>query len=675
MKSLTATLDPNQKKAVLHTKGPLLILAGAGSGKTRVLTFRIARLIKEKHCKAENILAVTFTNKAAKEMRERIAKLTSKKAAQAMTVSTFHSFGARVLRTHGKHIGVSSGFSILSDSERISTLKSIMRTTSTALLKENPNEFGTQISLAKNDSLSPEEFEKQNPDDRKTQRVYANYKAFLKQRQSLDFDDLLLMPLQLFKKHPKVLALYRKKYKFLSIDEFQDTNTVQMQLCNLLAKPHNNIMVVGDDDQGIYSWRGAKIDNILRFSSKFKGCKTVILDRNYRSVPEIVLGAAGVIARNEVRKLKNIKAVVRSSSPIQTFQADDENVEVQWIVGTIMDNHKSGNYAYKDHALLFRTNAQMARFEEELRIQRIPYEIQGGMSFFERKEIKDILAYLRFFANTYDELSLQRVLKVPNRGITKTTMEAIEELAGRRKLPLWTAFRKHDHIGNLPSTQKEKLAAFVDFFDRHEGNFKRGVLAETLRVMLDECNYTTLLEKAYKNDKSLPMRLDNVQEIIHSLELFEKKNKKSKSTLDRYLQECALLANDDPDEETRSKGVMIMTLHKSKGLEFPVVCLPLLDDAVFPSSRSCEEGKIEEERRLFYVGMTRARRHLILSAPRTKLFRKKSYPVKPCRFIFEIPQEYLDGKFGEQEEEKLQKENVDFFAELRKKLEKKDQVH
>ncbi len=668
MKSLIATLDSNQKKAVLCTKGPLLILAGAGSGKTRVLTFRIARLIKEKHCKPENILAVTFTNKAAKEMRERIARLTSEKIAQAMTVCTFHSFGARILRTHGKHIGISPNFSILSDSERISTIKSIMRITSTTLRKENPNEFGTRISLAKNASLNPEEFKKQNPDNRKTQRVYASYRAFMLKRQSVDFDDLLLLPLQLFQKHPEVLEIYRKKYTFLSIDEFQDTNAVQMKLCDLLAKPQNNIMVVGDDDQGIYSWRGAEIDNILRFPSKFKGCKTVILDRNYRSTPEIVLGAAGVIARNEVRKLKNIKAVARSSTPIQTFQAEDENEEVQWIISAIMDNHKNGYYFYKDHALLFRTNAQTARFEEELRIQRVPYTVQGGMSFFERKEIKDILAYLRFFANTYDELSLQRVLKVPNRNIAKTTMEAVEEFSGRRKIPLWDAFRKYDHIDNLPSTQKEKLAAFVEFFDRHEANFEKGVLAETVRAILDECKYINLLEKAYKNDKTLQMRLDNVQSIIHSLELFEKKSKKHVTTLHRYLQDCALLANDDPDEETRSKGVIIMTLHKSKGLEFPVVCLPLLDDAVFPSPRSCEEGNIEEERRLFYVGMTRAQKHLILTAPRTKLFRKKSYKVKPCRFIFEIPVECMDGKFGEQEEEKLQKDNENFFAELREKF-------
>jgi len=383
-----------------------------------------------------------------------------------------------------------------------------------------------------------------------------------------------------------------------------------------------------------------------------------------------VQAASEVIQKNQTRKQKQISAVSTMGQRISSFYADDENEEVQWILETIRENVKSGEFPYRDHALLFRTNAVMARFEEQFRMERIPYIVQGAMSFFERKEIKDILAYLRFFANFYDEISLTRVLRVPNKGITPSTLQSLEELAGRRKFSLWEAFRHYQDAFNIEEEQKLKIAGLVDFYDRHDKGFKAGELSRTLRAILEELRYVELLERAYKNEPSLRIRLENVHEMIHTLELFEQRGKRAKPSLHAYLQECALIANDDSEEQEKKDGVVLITIHKAKGLEFPVVILPVLDDAVFPSYKSCLEGKIEEERRLFYVGMTRAKKALILTSFKTKIFRNKTIPVKPSRFIFEIPEQYLDGKFGEREEQNIAKLNSDFFAEMKKKFAK-----
>lgn len=664
------TLDENQKKAVLHNHGPLLVLAGAGSGKTRVLTFRIARLIKEKLCKPHNILAVTFTNKAAKEMKERLAALTSRKTVKEMTIATFHSLGAKILKNHGDAISIPKNFTIIDENERVSALKTIIRSTARSTKNEDHHALGTQISLVKNASLTPEEFKTRHPEKRKMHRIYNTYHTLLRKRHCVDFDDLLLLPLQLFRTCPAILEEYRKQYQFLSIDEFQDTNAVQMHLCKLLAHPQNNIMAVGDDDQGIYSWRGAEIENILQFSKSFTGCKTVILNRNYRSTEQIVRGASAVIERNAQRKAKKILSVPGIGSPILTYKAEDELDEIQWIITTIIDHHQSKKFTFNDHAILLRTNALMARFEDEFRIQRIPYRVQGAMSFFDRKEVKDILAYLRFFANTHDEVSFMRVLKVPHKGITGSTLERLEELAGMRKISLWEAFEQYADARDIQDVQKERLQQLVDFFNRHHSSFQQGLLSETLEQILAECNYIELLEKAYKDTPSLQIRIENVKEIVHTLALYEKRKRPEKASLYNYLHECALMSHDDPDENKKRNGVVLMTLHKAKGLEFPVVFLPILDDSVFPSPKSCAEGKIEEERRLFYVGMTRAQKKLILSCPRTKLFRKNTTPVKPCRFIFEIPTDYCDSRFGEKEDEQIEQSTLDFFQEMKRKFAK-----
>ncbi len=665
MHDYTSTLDDRQAEAVLHTEGPLLVLAGAGSGKTRVLTHRIARLIGEKHCKSTEILALTFTNKAAKEMRKRVSDLTSKPEANKMTICTFHSLGVKILREYGQYLKLHANFTILSDNERVSTIKMIMRSTSKMIAKENPDEYGTAISLAKNANLSPEEYNDLYPEHRKIARVYKQYHKLLLKRQSVDFDDLLLLPIKLFNETPRVLSKFRDKYKFFSVDEFQDTNTVQMKLTRMMVHPHYNLMVVGDDDQGIYSWRGAEIDNIINFHRLYKGTKTVILDKNYRSTAQIVDGANGVVKRNGKRKDKTSISHAGKGEPIVTYKAEDELKEVEWIVEQIYQFEKLELYGYGKQAILFRANAHMRRFEEELRNRRIPYKVQGGSSFFDRKEVKDIMGYLNFFNNTHDELSLARVLAVPYKGIAPTTMGKLEDLAGMIRGTLWDAFKRYEELDEIPPPQVEHLVKFVGFANEFLHRFKNDKPSNALRALLKEIKYVEIVKAAYAKEKSLEIRLENIAEMVHAMELYEHR-RGDEATLEGFIQRMTLSSGEK--EEGEPKGVTLMTLHKSKGLEFPVVFMPILDDAVMPSKRAREEGNLEEERRLFYVGMTRAERRLFLTFPASKLVRKKSIKVLESRFLHEIPEDCLNGKVGEQQDAEFAEFKEDFFAKMQEQF-------
>ncbi|MBD3422715.1 MAG: AAA family ATPase [Chitinivibrionales bacterium] len=670
MANYLSGLNAGQKMAVLHNEGPLLVLAGAGSGKTRVLTSRIARLVRDKKCRPSEILAVTFTNKAAREMRERMAGLVSKQAAQAMTLSTFHSLGARILKEAGRHIGLQRNFSILSDYERTASIKETMRSIGRGMKNETHESFAAEISLAKSADIDPGAYTADEEHKVKTAKVYRRYRDLLMKRQCVDFDDLLLLPLRLFERYSEVRTCYQKKFTFVSIDEFQDTNAVQMKLAKILAAPQNNIMVVGDDDQGIYSWRGAEIDNILNFATTFKKCKTVILDINYRSTEQILEGAHAVVARNIKRKAKHLTSACGSGKPIQTYKADDELDEAEWIAQTIKEHLEHNRYRFGDHALLMRTNAMMRRFEEELRRARIPYRTVGATSFFDRKEVRDILAYLRFFANPEDELSLTRVLKVPEKGISKSVIESLDDLAGVRKISLFKAMlHARDAVG-LSDTQIAHIDDFVAYFRKYREQIASCGLSKSIRAALQECGYFAMAQRAFRNEDGSNPRLENIEELLTGLEQFERKAKSNRSGLDDYLRELSLLANEasEDDLKTGPNRVTLMTLHKAKGLEFPVVFLAGLDNAVIPSPRSIEEGKIDEERRLFYVGMTRARKELILTYPATKLFRSKMTKVRPCQFLHEIPQAYLDGAPGAKAEENYQEFVSDFFHHMQEKL-------
>jgi superfamily I DNA/RNA helicase len=664
-------LNENQKKAVLHNEGPILVLAGAGSGKTRVLTQRIARLVQEKRCLPEGILAVTFTNKAAREMRGRVAALTSAKAAEAMTLSTFHSLGARILREDGHRIGLKPAFSIIDEHERTATLRGIARASGMSGIKEDEHEtLANRISMAKNGAKDPDTFKNENPGERKINRLYAAYRSTLLSRQLVDFDDLLLLPLQVLRGHPDVLEKYRRRFAYLSIDEFQDTNGAQMELVSLLAAPRNNVLAVGDDDQGIYSWRGADISNILSFTSRFEGCKAVVLDKNYRSTPSILGGASAVIAHNRRRTPKNVTAAAVDGEPIMHYVGDDEEEEARWIADKIAFHHAHSSVCLSGHAILLRTNALSRRYELALREKKIPYTVSGSISFFERKEIKDLLAYLRFFSNPQDELSLMRVLKVPNKGITPSSLEALDEAAAGRKMSLWDAILRHADNQKILPEQHATIQRFLAFYREYEGALKERDLAATIHRMLDACGYMAALKRAARDDAEYAERLANVEEILHGLETFESKNKRKNPTIERFLQELALSASDDEADEDdgKKRGVSLMTLHKSKGLEFPVVFLAGLDRDVIPSPRSVQEGNIEEERRLFYVGMTRAQKKLFLTYAATKVFRGKARRVVPCQFLSEIPEGFLDGKIGEQYKAEKEQFLNDFFAKMKLKF-------
>jgi superfamily I DNA/RNA helicase len=671
MPSLTHGLNDSQKQAVLHSHGPLLVLAGAGSGKTRVLTNRIGRLVLEKKCKSSQILAVTFTNKAAAEMQQRMARIVSAQAAKAMTISTFHSLGARILREDGQHIGVNKNFTILDDYARLAMVKEVLRSSGGKSLKEKHEEIGIAISLAKNSSLEEAGIGGEDLVTPRFSRIYKAYRTVTLKRQTIDFDDLLLLPLRLFEQHPKILEKYRDRYIFISIDEFQDTNAVQLKLALLLAAPKNNIMAVGDDDQGIYSWRGADINNILSFPTHFPGCTRIVLNTNYRSTRNILEGAMAVVSHNRKRTVKQINAAAGEGEAITVYKADDEEEEVDWISNIIRDNVQKGGYAFRDHALFMRTNAMMGRFEEGLRRNKIPYCVFGATSFFDRKEVKDILSYVRFFANTADELSLQRVLKVPDRGIAPSTVEKLDEFAAARRMGLWDAMCRHMDVDAAP-VQHERMSAFISFYHKHAPEFSKGRLSLTLRNILQECDYEQLLKRASKDDSAAEFRMGNVTEIIRGLEQFEKRAKGKPASLADYLRELSLVKNDESDEdESAQRGARIMTLHKAKGLEFPVAILCNLDDAIMPSPRTVAEGGIEEERRLFYVGMTRAKKKLILTYPAAKEFRKKLLEVTPCRFIREIPPEFLDDEAVKKHDERKEEYVADFFESMRKQFAEK----
>jgi len=441
---------------------------------------------------------------------------------------------------------------------------------------------------------------------------------------------------------------------------------LQIKLAELMAAPANNIMVVGDDDQGIYSWRGARIENILSFSGAFKVCTTVILDKNYRSTRQILGGAHAVVANNRIRKLKEITAVAGDGDPIMHYKADDEEDEASWIAAKIAEHNEHTSFRYSDHAILVRTNALMRRYEDELRRKHIPYRVSGAMSFYERKEIKDSIAYLRFFANTSDELSLVRVLKVPNKGIGSSTMEILDDFAALRKMSLWDSMTRHTEVHSISEEQHGKIGSFVDFCNRYLDAFGKGSLTATFRQLLGEIGYMELLARTYKDEGDHQVRVENVEEMIKGLETFEVKHRNRKITLSQYLQEIALLATEEEEEEdAKKRGAVLMTLHKSKGLEFTVVFLAGLDNEVMPSPRAVEEGNIDEERRLFYVGMTRARKRLFLTYPATKVFRGKVKKATPCRFLSEIPEEFLDGKIGEREDEEKKQFLDNFFKDMK----------
>ncbi|GLX70923.1 DNA helicase PcrA [Paenibacillus glycanilyticus] len=632
-------LNPPQRDAVQATDGPLLIMAGAGSGKTRVLTHRIAYLIEKKRVAPWSILAITFTNKAAREMQARVAALIGP-SGQDIWVSTFHSMCVRILRKDISRIGFSSNFSILDSADQLSVIRNCMKELNIDVKKIEPKAVQAEISGAKNELITPERYEQKTGDyfTDIVAKVFKMYQKRLKSNNSLDFDDLIMTTIQLFKEMPEVLEFYQNKFRYIHVDEYQDTNRAQYMLCRMLADKHHNICVVGDSDQSIYRWRGADITNILNFEDDYPEARTIMLEQNYRSTANILEAANAVIKLNTGRKPKKLWTDQGEGELISLYQADSEHDEGYFVTGTISKNVKNG-LRYDQHAILYRTNAQSRVIEEILIKSDIPYQIVGGVKFYDRKEIKDLLAYLRLISNPDDDISLQRIINVPKRGIGDTTVAKIAEEAVRRGTSMF------DVLGNMQGMDLNGRAMGLlhEFRD----------MIDNLTQMVDYLSVTELTEKVLEmsqyrielqREKTLEStaRLENIDEFLSVTLDFEKRN--DDKTLVAFLTDLALIADidsmdkDDDGKPADNNSVVLMTMHSAKGLEFPVVFIIGMEESIFPHSRALNDNEeLEEERRLAYVGITRAEKQLFLTCARSRTIFGRISANLPSRFLQEVP--------------------------------------
>lgn len=637
-------LNPPQREAVQATDGPLLIMAGAGSGKTRVLTHRIAYLIEKKRVAPWSILAITFTNKASREMQDRVSALIGP-SGRDIWVSTFHSMCVRILRKDIDRIGFTSNFSILDSSDQLSVIRNCMKDLNIDTKKIEPKAVQAAISGAKNELITPQRYEEKVGDyfEGIVAKVFAMYQKRLKSNNSLDFDDLIMMTIQLFKDVPEVLEFYQNKFRYIHVDEYQDTNRAQYMLCRMLADKHHNICVVGDSDQSIYRWRGADITNILNFESDYPEARAIMLEQNYRSTSNILDAANAVIKRNTSRKPKKLWTDQGPGDMLQLYQADSEHDEGYFVTGEIRKNAQKGR-RFSDHAILYRTNAQSRVIEEILIKSDIPYQIVGGIKFYDRKEIKDLLAYLRLMSNPDDDISLVRIINVPKRGIGDTTVSKLEEEAARRGTSI---YRVLSDLGDLEVNSRTR-ALLGEFYG----------LIYNLTSMVDYLTVTELTEKVLElsqyrielqreNTLESKARIENIDEFLSVTMDFEQRNEDK--SLVAFLTDLALIAdidsmNKDEEEEKASDAVVLMTMHSAKGLEFPVVFIIGMEESVFPHSRALADNEeLEEERRLAYVGITRAEEKLYLTCARMRtLFGRTSMNI-PSRFLQEIPEEVREG--------------------------------
>lgn len=645
MHSLLTGLNPKQAEAVRTTEGPLLLMAGAGSGKTRVLTHRIAYLMAEKGIAPWNILAITFTNKAAREMKERVHKIVGDKADE-IWISTFHSMCVRILRRDIDRIGYDRNFSILDSGEQLTAIKNILKDKNVDPKKFDPRALLGSISNAKNELKTVKEIEKEaiTPYEKLAAEVYGAYQERLRRNQSLDFDDLIMITIQLFNRVPEVLEFYQRKFQYIHVDEYQDTNRAQYMLVNMLAARFKNLCVVGDSDQSIYRWRGADISNILSFEKDYEQSTTILLEQNYRSTQTILNAANSVIERNVNRKPKQLWTENPAGSKIGYYRASTEQEESQFIAGKINGFVRKGK-KYADIAILYRTNAQSRVIEEVMLKSNIPYKIIGGTKFYDRKEIKDILAYLRLIANPNDEFSFTRVVNVPKRGVGPTSVDKIVNYSIQNNIGLTDAMKEIDFIGVTAKAAK----TVVEF---HE-------MIQHWRNMSDYLSVTELVEEviektgymaALKAEQSLEAesRMENIEELLSVTKNFEEQSEDK--SLVAFLTDLALVADIDKfdeEEQIASDEIILMTMHSAKGLEFPVVFIVGLEEGIFPHTRSLtEEAEMEEERRLAYVGITRAEEDLFLTnAQMRTLFGRTQMNVE-SRFISEIPEEYLERLNG-----------------------------
>ncbi|MDR0706767.1 MAG: UvrD-helicase domain-containing protein [Treponema sp.] len=641
-------LNGPQLQAVNAIEGPILIIAGAGSGKTRVITCRIANML-DRGIPQSAILALTFTNKAAREMEARVKELTGKKL-QNLTVSTFHAFGVKVLRDEIETLGYRRNFSIYDEVDRDQVIKDSLRECKVSTEGVDLYALGqifsnVKIGRARWGHGANSEYE----------HVYEEYQRNLKLYNAVDFDDLLTLPIRLFERYPEILSAYRKRYRYIMVDEFQDTSFIQYRLMKLLARGAEdtsapcNICVVGDDDQSIYSWRGASYENIQRFEEDFPGVVEIKLEQNYRSTTTILEAANGVISNNTNRKEKRLWSGNGGGKPIEIFYPRNESDEADFIAEQIKQMKFQEHMRYDDFGVLLRTNSMSRAIEEAFLSLNVPYRMSGGTSFFQRKEIKDALSYLRLIANLEDDVNLLRIINTPRRGIGKTSIAAISELAAKNRSSLWDAMTRFSLAEDALFQEEMGRADVREFMaliekNREEMLGKRG-LSQKTRALIEEIDYWGhLVTEFSKNEKLARWKFGNIESLIQSMVVWENDPDNLDPTLYPYLNRISLITRDDGDDDADKGKVNLMTIHSSKGLEFPVVFIAGAEDGVIPHAHSVEEseGSIEEERRLFYVAITRARDKLFITSCRTRRKQQSSVECQPSPFLAEIPQHLIE---------------------------------
>ena len=646
MNELLAGLNDKQKEAVLHFEGPLLILAGAGSGKTRVLTHRIAYLIEEHQVPPYHILALTFTNKAANEMRERVNNIIEY-GAGSIWVSTFHSTCVRILRRFIDHLDYDNAFTIYDSDDQKSLMKDICKQLNIDTKKYKERTFLNAISSAKDELKTPEQYADEVAKEYNKKifgRVYKEYQKRLKQNNALDFDDLIMLTVQLFRQNAEILNHYQERFPFILVDEYQDTNTAQFTLLSLLASRYQNLCVVGDDDQSIYRFRGANIHNILNFEKIFPATKVIRLEQNYRSTKNILAAASGVIKHNSMRKEKTLWTTAEAGAPISYGRYDNEYEEAQGIAADIHREVKDG-MSYSDFAILYRTNAQSRVFEEKLIYEGIPYRIIGAVNFYARKEIKDILCYLKTINNSADDIAIKRIINIPRRGIGQTTIGRISDYAFSQEMPFYEALRRVDEIPGC-TRASAKIHSFVSLIEHFRLKLRGEMysLEDMTQELLDVTGYVRELEA--ENTDEANGRIENIESLMNKIVQYEEDN--NGGTLNDLLEDIALVADIDTVSDD-AEQVLLMTLHSAKGLEFPNVYICGMEETIFPGASAVfgdDPSELEEERRLCYVGITRAMKKLTLTSANQRMRNGEMNFNRPSRFINEIPRHLVKQTYG-----------------------------
>lgn len=636
-------LNPQQKQAVETINGPLLVLAGAGTGKTSVVTQRIAHLLRSGAAKPEEIVAVTFTNKAAMEMRERVGKITGgSKKISGIIISTFHSLCVRILRRDAEVLGFRKNFSILDTGEQLSIIRRGMRSVA-GIDKVKPDDIQYEISKCKSNGINQSTYQRGATEDKEyaVAAVYRKYQESLRVTNSMDFDDLMINALEVLRKSKDALDYWQDRCKFILVDEFQDTNDVQFDLLKILVRKHGNICVVGDDDQSIYSWRGAKPKHIINFSKTFPKSKVIRLEENYRSVNSILKAANELIAINEDRVGKTLWSKKGDGNPIYLIEAEDNQEEAERVIERIKNSIDQGNKP-GSHAILFRTNGQTRAYETELRANRLPYVVIGGQSFFDFKEVRDITSYLSVISNPQDENSLLRIINVPSRNLGTKSVEQLTEYSLKNNVTILEALGQADEIDGMAKASVESSKRLFEMFQQCIGLCKNRESKQLVEKIIKDTNYAKEIDHLYDDAMDISSRMEMAYEVGDSLSEYFSKN--SSAELHDFLQETSLASKEDEndkDKKISADSIKLITLHSAKGLEFPHVYLIGMQEGLIPHKNSIDDD-VSEERRLAYVGLTRAQETLTLSFAKAKTFRGKTSKMEPSRFLAEIPQELLD---------------------------------